>query len=88
MRDLLPLPTTPTPPHIISATNASTPYDPNDSNFKPYLNWQDLGSLWVSIDHMSGMVSTAENNASATAFNSGGYGSGQAACRASARTSS
>ena len=70
--ELVPLPTS--PPHIISPSNGSGPFDPNDSNFKPYLNWQDMGCLWVSIDHKSGLVSTAENNASATAFNNGGYG--------------
>ena len=52
-------------------SNGSGPFDPNDSNFKPYLNWEDMGCLWVSIDHKSGLVSTAENNASATAFNNG-----------------
>ncbi|HEY4310757.1 MAG TPA: prepilin-type N-terminal cleavage/methylation domain-containing protein [Pirellulales bacterium] len=71
-REFVPLPTS--PPHIISPANASAPFDPGDSNFKPYLNWQDMTSLWVSIDNKSGTISTAENNVSATAFNNGGYG--------------
>jgi type II secretory pathway pseudopilin PulG len=71
-RELVPLPTS--PPPIVSPKNSNFPYDPSDPNFKPYLNWQDLGSLWVSIDHKSGAISTAENNASPTAIQYNGYG--------------
>ncbi|HVU86627.1 MAG TPA: prepilin-type N-terminal cleavage/methylation domain-containing protein [Pirellulales bacterium] len=62
-RELVPLPTAP-------ATNTN----PNDPNFQPYLNWQDLGCLWVSIDHKSGAISTAENSASDTAMQNSTYG--------------
>ena len=48
-RELLPLPTT--PPAI---TN------PNDPDYKPFLNWQDVENNWVSINPQSGLITTTE----------------------------
>ena len=62
-RENLPLPTAP-PQNI----------NPNDSAFKPYLNWQDLGNLWISIDNKTGTVSTAQNSASDLATANSAYG--------------
>jgi len=71
-REMVPLPGQPTP--IAGAVNSSKLYDPNDPNFRPYANWQDLGNFWISIDNKSGTISTAQNSASDTALANGGYG--------------
>jgi hypothetical protein len=58
-REVLPLPFSPPAPY-----GPPTNTNPNaDPNFKPYLNWQDLGTFWVSINQQTGLVTTVENNA-------------------------
>jgi len=48
-REYLPMP--PAPPAIT---------DPNANGFKPFLNWQDVGNFWVTINPQSGLVTTTE----------------------------
>ena len=81
----VPLPVKPTTPvHLLVGRRevlptAGTPpanINPNASGFQTYLNWQDLGNFWVSINQQTGLVTTVENNASSTAIANGAYGNG------------
>ena len=49
--------------------------DPSANGFQSYLNWQDVGNFWVSINPQSGLVTTTEAlQVPATSWSGNAYG--------------